>query len=949
MLLSKIYIPISVFILICTLFLFYFLPDLSGDNRHISLSPGPALSAVQTNLDEDLITLLENAQSPEERKKILEDNREKLDSSSVISLLVKADGSTAGKTLSKARSKHLVQIAIEVSEFTGDNTSLAKALSYNSFFEEFDKKNYTSPGLQKSLRLFIEARDRKGEASCYYYQAKNLYMNTGEMDKAMEILDKSIKICDETDDEILRGDCYFLKGRIYENEGYYDRSAENTKKALEIYKNRGDIMSVLSCYKSLADLCRAGGSLNEAFEYLETERKTIDGLETDKIKDFSGKEEGYLFRKTAEIKSKEKLMMNYYNDTGYLYYMTGKYEQAIKSLKNAIEPGKKLEPNINPEVIVTYWSMGNLYLCIGQKDMALKYYLEAMDRDKDNLSIPLVIGNYKTLGNFYLWEMKQHDKALNCYESALKKSEEIEDNERKNIYRASCLTAIGKTYEERCDFDRAIEKMEEARKLYEQSDDDFDRMFIYDRLGEAYQKKGEKEKALTCYNKALEYAKQSKVSDLISSAYNYLGDFYFETEKYDMAKKAYINIINTEKEAHNISLMWAYYYSLGKTCEKQGNLQEAYNAYDNSIKIIENMRQELRVDEFKRDFLKDKIEVYEHMIHLLIKMHREKDAFIYNEKARARAFLDILANQKIDIHHGVSKDLITKEEEVKTRIQHLSGNIRDEKEKPAVAQRNAFILETDGELGNLKREYEQILKQIKLENPEYMTLISVNPLSLKQIQSLLDKDTVIIEYFLGDTDSYAWVTGHDTFNTISLNHNRKDIESLVRSYRETACEHMTPEKIKSDTWKDTSKKLYDILFKEAEKYTSGKKRILISPHRILNYLPFQVLSDGEGNMLVEKFEISYLPSASILKYCRDKNPLKKESLLAFEPGDLKVDNLSPLEGAKKEVNSIAAMFSRKEILAGKDMRTDTLYKDGKNYDILHFATHGILDSSSPLF
>ncbi|MEQ8192176.1 MAG: CHAT domain-containing protein, partial [Candidatus Eremiobacterota bacterium] len=75
----------------------------------------------------------------------------------------------------------------------------------------------------------------------------------------------------------------------------------------------------------------------------------------------------------------------------------------------------------------------------------------------------------------------------------------------------------------------------------------------------------------------------------------------------------------------------------------------------------------------------------------------------------------------------------------------------------------------------------------------------------------------------------------------------------------------------------------------------------------------------------------------------------KEKLLAFELGNFKAEDLSPLPGTEEEVNSIALLFPDHDIYAGKDMKTDILYKEGINYDILHFATHSILDGTSPLF
>jgi len=303
----------------------------------------------------------------------------------------------------------------------------------------------------------------------------------------------------------------------------------------------------------------------------------------------------------------------------------------------------------------------------------------------------------------------------------------------------------------------------------------------------------------------------------------------------------------------------------------------------------------------------------------------------------------------VDITHDISQELVAKEEELRNRIQYLTGDIKKEKEKAPVAQRSAFIQETDEKLKDLKLEYERVLEEIKLDNPEYVSLISVNPFSLKEIQSFLDEDTVIMEYFLGEDRGFLWIIGNDTFNTITIEHNRDEIESLVRDYREVACDDITIEKIGSNEWKDVSKKLYGLLFKDGERFISGKKRIIIAPHRILHYLPFQVLIDESGEVLIEKYEILYLPSASVLKFCQDKNSQKKDSLLAFEIGDFKVENLNPLPSTTEEVKGISSLFDKNEVYAGENMKVEVLYEKANKFDILHFATHGIMDSEAPLF
>ena len=939
-------------IIIVSALIYNFSRNYSANEQRNYISPVPAV-AEEIDNQENLIKALESAKSEEERKKILEDNRDMIKPDFSIAILWKASELIDPKTFSTEKSKKLIQIAIQASEFIGDKISLAKALFQNSYLEAVDQRDPNLPSLQKALKLFLEAGDRKGEACCYVREAGRLHYISGKTGEAVTLLDKAISIFKEIDDELRTGDCYLAKGDMYRATGDKDKALENFKQAIAIYEKEGDIMSLLNCYQSMAFTYQFCGFLEEAGNYLEIKRKLIDEIKADKIKELSRKEEGYNFR-DAKFEGKDKLMINYYTDFASLHSMMGKYEQSIKSYKEAIELGKKLDKRTFSEMF-SYWQLGRLYLILGQKDIALKYYLEAMSKNKEDMPVYQVVMNYMMLGNFYLKEMKQPDEAMKYLQLGLEELKKIGMNVFKDQYTALCIQNMGQVYLEKGDYDKAIEKMEESLKIFEEtcknygSQGDYYLVWNYDLLGKVYQKKGDQDKALMYMNKAVEFAEKRPAFAIKPGAYNYLGNFYYDTEEFSKALEAYKESLKAAEKISSPSLLWEVYFSLGKTYEKLGNLQEAYNAYDNSIKIIENMRQEFKVEDLKRDFMQDKIKVYEHMIDLLIKMKKDTDAFDYNERCRSRAFLDILANQKVDIHHGINPQLAAKEENLITRIQYLSSDIRQEKEKPLVAQKSAFIKESDENLKNLKLDYEQVLEQIKMECPEYLSFTSIHPLTIKDLQSLLDKDTVIIEYFLGENKNYCWIIGNNSFNTVIIDCPGKNIESLVREYRDCACDNMTAKKIKSDKWRDMAKKLYSILFKDTEKYIRKKSRILICPHKVLHYLPFQVLTDDKGTMLVEKYDITYLPSASVLKYCQDKNTLKKDRLLAFELGNFKVGELSSLPGTEEEVNSISPYFPQKEVYSGKDMSADILYKKGGEFDVLHLATHGIMDTEAPLF
>ncbi|MEQ8225429.1 MAG: tetratricopeptide repeat protein, partial [Candidatus Eremiobacterota bacterium] len=601
----------------------------------------PTASAGQISRD-DLITMLEKASSREERERICKNNRKMIAPDFVIKILKKAKESVDVEHLSTDKCVYLANIAVEVSEFTCDKISLAKSLLYRYSNDFSRKKNENPPDLQRALVLFKEVGDKKGEGLCYYRQALNLYHIFKKKDEAFQLLDRAIEIFNKTGETVYEGDCYLAKGEFYRRTGDRDRSIKNCQIAASLYEKSGDVIDVITCYNEMYTACYLKGFLEEALTYLKTEKELIDKSDFTELKDFSDKNSGY-FRADRYYNSKDKLLLSYYDSLGSLYYKTGKYEQAIKAYKEAIETGKTIDDTDSIEVLC-YWSIGQIYDILGQKDSALKYYLESMGKNTDKSDISMVAFNYLMLGNFYLTELKEPDEALKYYRIALEKSEQIGIPMWRDQYKGLSIKAIGIVYRDKGDPDKAIEYIEKSQDIFREIDKNFAPFgfqigFNYNTLAKIYQKKGDREKALSCLDKSLEIAQKNNTN--ISLVYKNYGDFYLESEEFDKALDFYLKAIKLEEERKSVNILEDYYEKTGEIYEKTGKTREAYKYYLKSIDIIEHMRQDMKVEEYKRDFMKDKIEVYEKVIDLLIKIGRHEEAFKYNEKARSRAFLDI--------------------------------------------------------------------------------------------------------------------------------------------------------------------------------------------------------------------------------------------------------------------------------------------------------------------
>jgi len=121
--------------------------------------------------------------------------------------------------------------------------------------------------------------------------------------------------------------------------------------------------------------------------------------------------------------------------------------------------------------------------------------------------------------------------------------------------------------------------------------------------------------------------------------------------------------------------------------------------------------------------------------------------------------------------------------------------------------------------------------------------------------------------------------------------------------------------------------------------------LCIVPDNVLHYLPLHTLK-LDGEYLIERNPVLYLPTASILKYCQAKRKGRREKALVF--GD--ADTQFPLPGAREEAIQVAQLFES-QLYLGSEARKSVLkekLKEGHDeIDILHFACFGYPNPDFP--
>jgi CHAT domain-containing protein len=257
-------------------------------------------------------------------------------------------------------------------------------------------------------------------------------------------------------------------------------------------------------------------------------------------------------------------------------------------------------------------------------------------------------------------------------------------------------------------------------------------------------------------------------------------------------------------------------------------------------------------------------------------------------------------------------------------------------------------------------------------------------LSSKDLQQqLLDDKTILLEYALGKEHSYLWAVTQTGLQTYTLP-KRAAIEAVSREFielmlspsyrvgdrRRGVASPASANAVETDAAKQLSQMLLEPVAEQL-----GNKRLLIVSDGILHYLPFAALpkpgTTGKNQVpLLVDHEIVGLPSASMQiglqqRRANAKAPTKTLAILAdpvFSLDDRRLQHRAPdltadvetiyqrLPGTRREANQIAALVSPSKSLIELDTaasRRIATSPELAQYRMVHFASHGILNSQNP--
>jgi CHAT domain-containing protein/Tfp pilus assembly protein PilF len=504
----------------------------------------------------------------------------------------------------------------------------------------------------------------------------------------------------------------------------------------------------------------------------------------------------------------------------------------------------------------------------------------------------------------------------------------------------------------------ALTRLREALELRRRQHDIFGQAVTLNSVGLAQVKANRPREALEAFGSALEIFRRYEDKPAQAVVLKNLGVAYERLGRLGRARESYERGLALDPRGPT---EMAAVFGLARVARREDRLGDAEHRMERSLELAEDFRSQVWRPDLRASYQAIQQEQYTFLIDLLAERHRREPgkghdarAFAVSERARARSLLDLLSAARA---HPSPAEL--------RRLDELSRRINTRHQDLLASPQGIASGELDRELAGLLERWRQANAAAQGSPPA-----AAASLSLREAQRLLDRNTLLLEYFLGEERSYLWAVTSSTVRFVATLPDRQQIEAAARrvhrgmteSHRQTgeAAARLAAARLSRMVLQPVA----DLL---------DRPRLAVVAHGALQAVPFAALPfpDGTDRPLIADHEIVSLPSVSVLAALRSelagRRPAQGLVAVVADPvlgtDDERLQQVRPavsanarplplprLPYAGQEARNILSLAGSSRVLAASGFAANReLVQSGrlKGYRILHFATHGLFDDLHP--
>ncbi|MBA2714995.1 MAG: CHAT domain-containing protein [Rubrobacteraceae bacterium] len=390
---------------------------------------------------------------------------------------------------------------------------------------------------------------------------------------------------------------------------------------------------------------------------------------------------------------------------------------------------------------------------------------------------------------------------------------------------------------------------------------------------------------------------------------------------------------------------------LGRLRQLQGNDEEALLALEEAIGEIERLRDTVTHESMRASFLLDKTGAYEELLKVYLSRWSESDprgVFAVAERAKSRALVDLLTGVSKEPAHSTDDPTQERIRTLQADLNATYNQLLGTGDAPGTP-----LPDLQGRTVELEREISELRLRTVPTGADPFT-----PPATSDSWDDLPSDVTLLAYHIVDGEIVAFVGRRDgvriargcgSVGVVARLLQQLDVQwdrmGTGQGFVDQHVEHLTllTQRVLSSLYEELVAPIEPLLAAASPLQKTGvPHRIAIVPHGLLHQVPFHALFDGEAYLL-DRFEVSYAPSATVFSLCQKQVSRSSERALVLGVADPLIPNVAD------EARAVASHLPGAEALVDGQATTITMREKGPGCGVLHLACHGMFRADNPMF
>jgi len=862
--------------------------------------------------------------------------------------------------------------AYKIYQSLEDKTNLAYlATKRGNLAQKISDNVKAMENFKLALKLYKEVND-KIEVGNSYYNLSSISAKFNNIKLAITYLDSALVVQFETGD--LSGQLFSLNYKGVLTEIQYKDNAKCMaiyQQALSIARATASPFNIAVCQNSIGALYSNMGEYSKAKPYYDSSYQIY-------------------------VDIKDKLQESYaLVNIGYYFSGIGNFKEAEKKFLDALNIAEQIKNN--SAMANAYGALGSIGRVTGQFQKSIDYLTKSIEINEKSSNPWGIASNNVEIGNLYS-EQSNYTQSILCYHRA----DSIYKSLNSDYLRATPLNNLGALYYHQGNMDSSLSYFKPTLAILKQYEPEGDFInLVTINMGEVFVEKkqleeGEKwlkiglENSLKREdkrNKAIAYRVNAKYNidrknyalaefqalkayalvgdsgeiENTTDIYNQLARVKFELKDYKASIKWCSKTIQKAESIGFLKYLYAAYYYSALSNYELGQKDSALRQMKRAISVMEKISNQISGGaEAQKMFTSGDFQqkMYEKIVEWLLAQGKIEESITYLEKDNNEALNAKFKQLKGEDGSKNSEALkaLAEAEEKQKVLEKLNSEIIKEKSKPIDQQKTELIKKLEEYQQISQKEYNKFFTELVKNNKKIQLYLSnsVNPEDFKAERKNVSPDMAVLLYMMAEKNLYIFCATRDSVfakvvniesdalsKKIMLMYNLVRNPGFLPTTRRGSRVVNTPKVDNPEkVLNETSKELYNLLIGSVKKEIGSKTRLAIIPNGDLYYLPFHALiakdEDKKITYLIDEFTVFYSNRLKFLGSSQSVD-LKNFRPIAIGNADKSLPN------AEVEVNDIKKLFPSAMILVGNKATKAELINQSGNFNVLHFATHGILD------